>query len=252
MSLRRVLITGGTSGIGYSTALKFAMEGDKVVITGRNRDAGAKIEQEYKNISYVYADLSNKDDIERLIDQTYEILGDLDILVNNAGVLILKGLEEMDIDDFIYTYKVNLFAPFHIMKKVLPRMASNGGGIVINVSSIAGISPYPYGSAYCSSKAALISLSKALALEYASKGIRIVVVAPGLVKTRMAIESLGDLDALEKASSKIPLRYVAEPDEIAELIYYLTLDKARYITGSVYVIDGGVTAGRYTSLVESD
>lgn len=250
MKYQRVLVTGGTSGIGLATALKFAGEGYKVLITGRNIEVGSRISREYENISFVRADLSRREDLEKLVEEAYRILGGIDILVNNAGVLILKKLEEMELDDFIYTYKVNLYAPFYLMKMVMPRMADQGGGVVINVSSIAGLSPYPKGSAYCSSKAALISLSKALALEYASRNVRVVIVAPGLVKTRMAIESLGGLENVERSAKNIPLGFVADPDEIAELIYYLASDKARYVTGSVYVIDGGVIAGRYRSLVE--
>ena len=252
MKYRRVLITGGTSGIGLATALKFAGEGDRVVITGRNEEVGYKLERENENIFFVKADLSLKNDIDNMVEKAYEELGGIDVLVNNAGVLILKKLEDMELDDFIYTYKVNLYAPFYLMKRIMPRMAEEGGGVVINVSSIAGLSSYPNGSAYCSSKAALISLSKALALEYASRNVRVVVVAPGLVKTRMAIESLGGLEAVGKAAKNIPLGFVAEPEEIAELIFYLSTDKARYVTGSVFVIDGGVIAGRYRSLVEED
>lgn len=247
-----MLITGGTSGIGYATALKFAGEGARVVITGRNEEVGSKLSKKYENIEFIKADLSQIEELDRLISKTYEVLGGVDILVNNAGVLILKKLEDMELEDFIYTYKVNLYAPFYLMKKIMPEMARQGGGVVINISSIAGLSSYPKGSAYCSSKAALISLSKALALEYASKGVRVVVVAPGLVKTRMAIESLGGEDAVEKSAANIPLGFVAEPDEIAELIYYLSSEKARYVTGAVYVIDGGAIAGRYRSLVEED
>ncbi len=252
MKYRRVLITGGTSGIGLATALKFASEGDRVIITGRNEEVGHRLERDNKNIFFVRADLSKKDEIDYLVDEAYNRLGGIDVLVNNAGVLILKRLEDMELDDFVYTYKVNLYAPFYLMKRIMPRMAEEGGGVVVNVSSIAGLSSYPNGSAYCSSKAALISLSKALALEYASRKVRVVVVAPGLVKTRMAIESLGGLEAVDKSAKNIPLGFVAEPDDIAELIYYLASEKARYVTGSVYVIDGGVIAGRYKSLVEED
>ncbi len=252
MKYKRVLITGGTSGIGLATSLKFAGEGDRVVISGRNEEVGRRLERDNKNIFFVKADLSKKDEIDYLVDEAYNRLGGIDILVNNAGVLILKRLEDMELDEFIYTYKVNLYAPFYLMKRVMPRMAEEGGGVVINISSIAGLSSYPNGSAYCSSKAALISLSKALALEYASRKVRVVVVAPGLVKTRMAIESLGSIEAVDKSAKNIPLGFVAEPEDIAELIYYLSSDKARYVTGSVYVIDGGVIAGRYKSLVEED
>ena len=250
MQLRKVLITGGTSGIGYSTALKFASEGFKTIITGRNEEIGKKLENEVENIVFIKADLSRRDELDRLVTRSYEVLGSIDILINNAGVLILNPLEKMSLEDFEYTYRVNVYAPFYLMKKIIPRMAEDGGGVVINVSSIAGVSPYPKGVAYCSSKAALISISKSIALEYASKNVRVNVVAPGLVKTRMAIESLGGEDAVVKAANNIPLKYVAEPDEIAELIFYLASDRARYITGSVFIIDGGVTAGRYRSLVE--
>ena len=246
------MVTGGTSGIGRAIAQRFAEAGDRVIICGRNVEAGTSLARNIGNIVFYRCDLSIEDDIDRLVQDVYRDYGGIDILVNNAGVLILKPLEEMSYEDFIYTYKVNLFAPFLLMKKIVPMMASNGGGVVINISSIAGISPYPRGSAYCSSKAALISLSRSLALEYARRNVRIVVVAPGLIRTPMAFKDPNDMDEVERASKAIPAGYVADPEEVAELVYYLASDKARYITGSVHVIDGGVTSGRFKSLVDEE
>ena len=247
---RNILVTGGTSGIGKAIALKFSRGGDNVVITGRNREIGRQIEEENENIIFMYADLSKTEDIDKLVKDVYDKLGRVDILVNNAGVLILDTLESLSLDDFIYTYQIHVFAPFHLMKMIIPRMVKDGGGVVINISSIAGISPYPMGGAYCSSKAALISLSKVAALEYAPKNVRVVCIAPGLVRTKMAFKDPDNMEEVDKASKNIPVGFVAEPEEIAELAYYLASDKARYVTGAVYVIDGGVTTGRFRSLVE--
>lgn len=136
------------------------------------------------------------------------------------------------------------------MKKIIPVMIKNKGGIIINVASTAGLSPYPYGGLYCSSKSALITLSKVAALEYSKYRVRVIAFAPGLVQTRMLFEGVSDdkkNEYLEKISLNVPLDRIAKPEDVAEIIVFLASDKAWYITGSVVVADGGLIAGRMRS-----
>jgi|Deesub1362B_J571_1020462.scaffolds.fasta_scaffold00003_47 NAD(P)-dependent dehydrogenase (short-subunit alcohol dehydrogenase family) len=253
---KRALVTGGTSGIGKAIVEHFWREGAQIVFTGRREELGHNIVDNLggKRIGYVKCDLRNPGDIDRLVQEALALLGAIDILVNNAGVLLLGDLEDISYDDFLEVYRVNVFAPFLLMKKILPLMREKRGGVVINISSIAGISPYPRGGVYCSSKAALISLTRVAALEYAGYGVRVVSIAPGLVDTPMLYMNIDQKERdkyREMMKKRVPLGRIASPDEVAELAVYLASDKARQITGSVHVIDGGTIAGRQTSaLVE--
>ena len=251
---KNVIVTGATSGIGFATAVSFAKHGANVVGTGRNRSMGdrlmTKIGETGGKGQFIKADIRFRKDMDMLIQESLEFLDGIDILVNNAGVEIYKSIIDSSLDELEDLYKVNLYAPFYLMKNIIPYMIENRGGVIINVASTAGISPYPYGGLYCSSKSALISLSKAAALEYSRYGIRVVAFAPGLVQTRMIFEGVSEdkkNDYLEKLSSNVPLGKIAKPEDIAEIIVFLASDRAWYITGSVVVADGGLITGRMRS-----
>ena len=253
---RTALVTGSTSGIGKAIALKFAENKYSVIVCGRNVQEGMKVLNRVKELSdgiFVKVDLRYKEEIDKLVESVLEHYDRVDVLVNNAGILVYKPLEEITYDEMIDSIRVNFVAPFLLMQKFLPLMKRWGGGVVINISSIAGLSPYPKGGIYCSTKAALISLSKVAALECAQYNIRVVAVAPGLVETRMLYQDApkSEKDRFrEIMASRVPIGRIANPEEIAEFIVYLASERASYITGSVHVIDGGLIAGRREAGIE--
>ena len=251
---KNVIVTGATSGIGFATTISFAKYGANVVATGRNEIMGDKLMTKINELGskgkFIKADIRFREDMDMLIQESLEFLDNIDILVNNAGIEMYKNIIEASLDELENLYKVNLYAPFYLMKKIIPYMLEKKKGIIINVASTAGLSPYPYGGLYCSSKAALISLSKVAALEYSKYGVRVIAFAPGLVQTRMLFEGVSEDEKkkfLEKLSLNVPLGRIAKPEDIAEIIVFLASDKAWYITGSVVVADGGLITGRMRS-----
>ena len=249
---KNVLVTGGTSGIGREIAIRFALKGASVIISGRNEERGRDVIREIEgqggNAIFIRADLRKYDDIMKLIDNVMKNISKLDVLVNNAGVLHLNYIEDLTLDQWNECLMVNLTAPFLLIKGLIPLL--KGGGVIINVSSTAGLSGYPTGAAYCSSKAALIMLTKVAALELAKYGIRVIAIAPGVVDTPLIYQGIpGDKvdEYREVIKERVPLKTIGKPIDIAELVLFLSSNRARYITGSVIVIDGGLTAGRKES-----
>jgi len=251
---KNAVVTGSTSGIGRGIAIELAKHGANIIVTGRNREAGLEVVKNIIELGrqayFIQADISNYRDINRLYEFSLGKYSEIHILINNAGVEILRSIDETDVKDLEYLYRVNLFAPFYLMKLFIPHMREIGGGVIINISSTAGLSPYPGGGAYCSSKAALISLSKVAALENAKYGIRVIALAPGLVETRMLYEGVKQSERseyLETILNKIPLGRFAKPIDLARVVVFLCSDEAWYITGSTIVVDGGLITGRRES-----
>ncbi len=237
------LITGGTSGIGLATAKLFSSEGAFVAIMGRDPSKGKEALSSLPNATYHRGDVSKEDDARRVVEEVVNLYGRIDILVNAAGTFIGSSIEEMSIEDWDNVINVNLRGTFLMTKFSLPYM----GDAIVNVSSTAGVSPYPRGTAYCSAKAAVIAFSKALALELADRKIRVNVVAPGLTDTPMLRGIAGSQEKMKEFASLVPLKRVASPEEIAQAILFLASSRSSYITGQVLVVDGGMTAGRSTT-----
>lgn len=239
------IITGAGSGIGKATALLFAKEGAKVVISDINEKDGNTAVEEIKKMGgeafFVNADSSKADDHETLVGQAVEKYGALDIAVNNAGIggpLSLTG--EYPIDGWQKVIDINLSGVFYGLRYQIPAMKEKGGSIV-NIASILGAVGTKFSPAYVAAKHGVVGLTKAAALEYADSGIRINAVGPGYIKTPLVIKSL-DEAALNSLVGLHPVGRLGESEEIAELILWLASTKASFVTGAYYPADGGYLA----------
>jgi NAD(P)-dependent dehydrogenase (short-subunit alcohol dehydrogenase family) len=241
-----LLITGATSGIGKATALRFAEAGASIAAVGRNEAALLELQKEIEAQSgqflAIQADLSLEDESAVAVAKTVEHFGGIDVLVNAAGHLSSGTIENTSLAAWDAMLGINLRAPFMLMQKALPSLIERHGNIV-NVSSVTGLRAFPGVLAYCVSKAGLDQLTRCAALELAAKGVRVNAVNPGVVVTE--IHKRGGMteeqyDAfLEHSKTTHPLGRVGEAKEIAELIFFLASDRASWITGATYSIDGG-------------
>lgn len=236
---KTVLVTGGTSGIGEAIARAYAAEGADVVITGRSEERGRQIAdsltRDAARARFIRADLENFDDVQRLANEVDHV----DVLVNNAGAAPHGPTNEVDGDQFDSTYALNVKAPFFLTGAFAPRMAANGGGAIVNVSTMVASFGQPGSALYGSTKAAVELLTKAWAAEYGPQGIRVNAIAPGPTRTP-GTEPLGE--RLDQLASTLPLSRPANPGEIADAALFLGSDEASYVTGAILAVDGGRTA----------
>jgi NAD(P)-dependent dehydrogenase (short-subunit alcohol dehydrogenase family) len=245
--MKSAIVTGATSGIGRATAVALGRAGFWVLVSGRDETRAKEAVQEIDGPStFVAADITESGVPEHLVDITRQETGRLDVLVNCAGMHFLAATDTTSPEDFDRLMATNLRAAFMLCRAVIPVMRASGGGLVVNVSSEAGLVAVPGQVAYNISKAALIMLTKSIAADHASDGIRAVSVCPGTTKTPLvaeAIASAPDPDAHERwlASSR-PANRLGLPQEIADLIAFLATGSTSYMTGSEIVIDGGYTA----------
>jgi NAD(P)-dependent dehydrogenase (short-subunit alcohol dehydrogenase family) len=240
------IVTGATSGIGRATALRFAEAGAHVAIVGRNAQALSGVAAEIKlngvEALTIRADVTVQPIARRIITQTVEQFGGIDVLVNAAGHLVNGSIEETTLATWDAMMNVNLRAVFNLMQQVLPHLMERRGNIV-NVSSVTGLRAFPGVLAYCVSKAGLDQLTRCAALELAPKGVRVNAVNPGVVVTE--IHRRGGMSQkeykafLERSKETHPAGRVGQPYEVAELILYLASERASWITGATYSIDGG-------------
>lgn len=241
------MVTGAASGLGRAVALKLARQGIDLYLVDIDRDGlaltvGESVGHGVKAIGHA-ADLSVPDDCALAIDAAVAAFGRLDILCNVAAVMFAGHSTQMPVDAFQRTLAVNLAAPFHTMQAAIPHLLETGGAIV-NVASAMGITAQAYNAAYCATKAGLIQMTKALAMEFMHSPIRINAVAPGGMMTPLirCMLTLEDTDPSLLARTS-PLRGVLEPDEIADTVVFLASDAARGYHGSCLVIDNGMCAG---------
>lgn len=240
------IVTGATSGIGRATALRFAEAGARVALVGRNAQAlnvvAGEIGVAGSEALVIRADVTIQPIARRIVSQTIEQFGGLDVLVNAAGHLISGTIEDTTLATWDSMLNVNLRAVFNLMQQVIPHLIERRGNIV-NVSSVTGLRAFPGVLAYCVSKAGLDQLTRCAALELAPKGVRINAVNPGVVVTE--IHRRGGMSQkeykafLEHSKETHPIGRVGQPFEIAELILYLASERASWITGATYSIDGG-------------
>lgn len=241
-----VIVTGASSGIGRATAILFANKGATVVAVGRNEKelnaAGSSIRSKSGSVRPYLADLTEISQIERLTSSVQESHGRLDVLVNSAGIILNGTIENTSLADWDKMLNINVRSVFALTQKCLPMLIESKGNIV-NVSSVAGTRSFPNILAYGVSKAAIDQLTRSAALELAGKGVRVNAVNPGVVVTN--IHKRGGMDAeaykafLERSKETHPIGRVGTPQEVAELILFLASEKASWITGATYEIDGG-------------
>ena len=242
----RAMITGGAGAIGKKTAIEIAKQGADIVIADVRQDALETAQKEIKeatgkDVAIINCDLLDIESTRTLFSRAEEQTGQINILVNNAGIDRDKLLMKMTEDDFEIVLNVNLRAAFTLTKSAVMAMSKRKFGRIIGISSVVGFTGNPGQANYCASKAALVGLSKAVALEYAKRGITVNCIAPGAIKTPM-IDAVSD-EAREKFLAKIPLGYMADPVEIAYAVCFLASREASYITGQTLHVNGGMYMG---------
>jgi NAD(P)-dependent dehydrogenase (short-subunit alcohol dehydrogenase family) len=239
------LVTGGSRGIGRATALLFAQSGAKVVIGDidlAGNETVETIKRDGGEAIFVKTDVSNEEDVKNLIATAVKTYGGLHCAFNNAGVLPpTVALVEMEESTFDQTLAVDLKGVFLCMKHEITHMLQSDGGAIVNTASIAGLIAEPGISAYIAAKHGVIGLSKAAAVEYASKGIRINALAPGLVNTAMTKAWFDDPNMSAYFTANTPIGRVSQPEEIAGMVLFLCSDLASFTVGQTFVIDGGYT-----------
>lgn len=237
------IVTGGASGIGLATVEAFLEKGVKVVIADWNEKEGKSVEQNFqkqeKEVLFIQVDVSNESSVENLVKETVRVYGKLDIMVNNAGVGGMSETHELTYEDYKRVVSVNQDGVFLGSKYAVREMLKSGGGVIINDASILGHVGEPGAYAYNASKGAVVIMTKSLALEYASKGIRVNCVCPGYVETGMVNkEALGDF--YDSLVARHPIGRLGKPEEIAHAIVFLAENE--FVTGASFLVDGGYTA----------
>ncbi len=251
---KNVLVTGAGTGIGKATALRFAEDGARIAVHYRkSRDDAEDTDRQVREICaslreagcetlLLQADISVEADVRRLFKEVQEAWGRLDVLVNNSGIQKESPSEELSMEDWDQIVGVNLRGSFLCMREAIRHFLSRpGGGVIVNNTSVHETIPKPQFAAYSASKGGMETLTKTLALEYADKGIRINSVAPGAIATPINSPWLSDSEKSASVASRIPMRRVGEPEEMAAVIAFLASDEASYITGQTLFADGGLT-----------
>ena len=246
LKAKRVLITGGASGIGAATAARFLEEGAVVCVLDRDAEARRRIMRELPNLAAALdGDVSNLKQVQTAFAEAVRLMGGVDVLVNNAGISIRHNFLDITPEEWDRVMAVNLTGVFYVAQTAARHMMERGSGVILQTASTNGVMGYPFYADYNATKAGVIELTKSMALELAPK-VRVCAVAPGYVLTPMQRAEYTTA-MLEEVNRKIPLRRHAQPEEIAALFAFLASDDAQYLTGHVYTCDGGETTGGLAS-----
>ena len=241
-----VLITGGASGIGAATAARFLEEGARVCVLDRDAAAREGIARELPGLAGALAgDVGRLADVQAAFAEAVKRMGGVDVLINNAGISIRHRFLDITSEEWDRVMAVNLTGVFYVAQTAARHMMERGTGVILQTASTNGMAGHPFYADYNATKAGVISLTKSMALELAPR-VRVNAIAPGYVLTPMQRAEYTD-EMLEAVNQKIPLRRHAKPEEIAGLFAYLASDDAQYVTGQVFVMDGGETAGDLAS-----
>ena len=241
---KRVLITGGASGIGAATTARFLQEGARVCVLDRDAEACARIKRDLSALA-VIADVADLKQVEAAFAEAVRLMNGVDVLINNAGISIRHRFLDITPEEWDRVIAVNLTGVFYVAQAAARHMWERGSGVILQTASTNGVMGYPYYADYNATKAGVIELTRSMALELAPK-VRVCAVAPGYVLTPMQRAEYTDA-MLAEVNRKIPMGRHAAPEEIAGLFAYLASDDAAFATGQVYTLDGGETAGGLAS-----
>jgi NAD(P)-dependent dehydrogenase (short-subunit alcohol dehydrogenase family) len=247
MNTQVVLITGALTGIGHATALAFAKEGARIVISGRRAEEGKRVLAELRKLGveaeFVSSDVRHEDDVRGLVDKTVARFGRLDAAINCAGTEGTPGpLTEQTAETYAATFDTNVLGTLLSLKHEMRVMLAQGSGSIVNLSSTYGHTGAAGASVYAASKHAVEGLTKSAALEAAPLGVRVNMVAPGPIETGMLNRFTGTAERKAGLAATVPLKRVGRPEEIAQTIVFLASAKASFITGASYLVDGGKSA----------
>ena len=254
LSGKVTLITGATSGIGRATALLFADEGSDVVISGRRAELGKKVVEAVRRRrvrgAYLEADHTNLEDCERVVETVIREFGKIDILFNNAGIVMKGTSETTSEDDWAYLMNLNVTAVWRMSRLVIPHMRAQGGGVIVNNASDWGVVGAEDALAYAVSKAAVVQMTRCMALDHAHENIRVNAVCPGDTFVERWVEQGYFKDsgpvtleqAMTEAAAYLPLKRFGQAEEIARAVLFLACDDSSFMTGQTLVVDGGNTA----------
>ncbi len=243
---RAAIVTGASSGIGQAVARKLAVLGARLTLTGRRAELVEALADEIRTgggeALAVVGDVRDEDHARDAVDKTVAAYGGLTILVNNAGVIGAGPIEDTETEEWDRILDIDLKGPFFFCRTAIPHLKGQKGACILNVSSVTGRRPYPGIGPYCVAKAGVDMLTECLALELAPHGVRVNAINPGVVRTNLhtATNTVADYDAfVERSKETHPLGFIGEPKDAAELIAFLVSDRARWITGGLYALDGG-------------
>lgn len=242
------IVTGAGGGVGRAISKRLSSEGCKVVMLGRDRTKLQKAASEIgnkKNTMTVIADITKEAEVLSAIDQTLNSFDKIDILVNNAGIIHdPMPFHEMTEDQWDDLVKTNLFGMFRMTKAVIPLMMKNGGGNIVNISSVLGIRSIPRVplSVYAVTKAGVIMFTRSIAVEYGQYKIRCNCIAPSTIRSSIIEPYLQDEEAKKVLESTFPLRVIGDPEDISGAVAYLCSDDSKWVTGTIMMVDGGLSA----------
>jgi NAD(P)-dependent dehydrogenase (short-subunit alcohol dehydrogenase family) len=245
---KRVVITGAATGIGRAAALLFAEEGARLVVGDLNEAEGMRTVDQIRAMDgtgeFIRVDVSRADEVKALMDRAAETLGGIDVILNDAGVQYSGRVEEFPEDNWDVLMAVNPKSCFLAAKYGVPHLRASGGGVIVNMASLAGVKGGPGMTAYSASKGAIVAFSKALAAELGPEGIRVNSLCPGWIDTpfnQPAIDFMGGRDRQEAMIlASVPMERQGTPDEIARALVFLASDDSSYITGQALIVDGGI------------
>lgn len=242
-----VIITGGCSGIGRATALRFAQEGAKIFLADLSEKAGDSLVEEIEKLgaeaAFSRIDVSDPEDVERMITDCVERFGEIHILVNSAGIVGPRArTERYAAEEFKKVLDVNVLGLFYCMQSVLPHFLNKKIGNIVNIASVAGLNGFASHIGYAASKHAVVGMTRTAALEYAKHGIRINAICPAFTLTPMLENAMvnDDTDYLDALQNAIPMKRFGKPDEIADAILYAASPASSFMTGHTLVMDGGL------------
>ena len=242
---KTAIITGGATGLGLAITKKFIESNINVIMVGRNEANLAAVSNEMGGLcTYKVFDLANLNSIPQLVNEITTTFGPVDILVNNAGINQKKAFTDVTDEDFQRVVLTNLTSVFVLSREVAKTMLKQKKGCIINISSMAAQYGIPYVIAYTAAKTGIEGMTKAMAVELSPQGIRVNCVAPGFIETNMSAKALDDdPQRKQKVLSRTPMGKLGLPEDVAEAVYYLASDAAKYVTGVVFPVDGGNSVG---------